>query len=738
MKPISASTAAAQRDLETCNPLFEKELRGYTFMLCATQNGLLVKVLWPKGSGMAFRPVYTPAGPMELLSISEDDEKNSIVNVKDATGTYTSKISIIEDDYLYLKYETVYTPAFDVHIPHSPRDIMPVTKSGSLQNTSGEIHVHQVGTCSGLLFMSMQKPATGSVFYFQNLTSLNDYCNATETSAAELVGGQWPETGFRLPHSTDKPLPGGEKFKISDASIILSENIPGDDFEITQQFIDYLAAIYLKLPRPQTKYYPWPEIVHKGLEGLINHKGCWKFVGGRSYLNAYVSDYDNPPEIMVQLAVLMPLIDYDLWSGEDHSYLINTLKDGLPAFYDEQLNTIVRWHPKWQDKLDGAEEQKKPELMDSWYLHHPLMNLSRLALNGDEQAKKLVLESVGYAIKVAKHFNYEWPVFYKMSTLEVIKAETKEGEGGEKDVPGAYAHLMIQIWQLTGDRYYLNEAVRAAKKLKGLGFSIFYQANNTAFSAGAMLRLYKETKDETFLNLSYACIAAILKNVQLWDCGYGYAAHYPTFFSVYPLNDAPYTAAYEEQEVFAGLHNYLKEAEGIDIMPSVRLLVAEMIKFLINRMPFYYPPMLPQEVLSGEVKTGEIDPNLWIALEDLQDGWNKSGQVGQEVYGAGIAFGVLPRQYHKIKNENFMVYTDYPVRKITSYKKSATITLNGDPRLECCLILIAREDAKLPDFSVTMLSGKNGVALRGIESDGAKQKSISFAVTGNSTVKIKW
>src|SRR5690606_20724142 len=107
------------------------------------------------------------------------------------------------------------------------------------------------------------------------------------------------------------------------------------------------------------------------------------------------------------------------------------------------------------------------------------------------------------------HFDYQWPVFYKMTTLEVLKAETEPGEGGEHDVPGSYAHLMLMVWQITKDERYLKEAVTAASKLEGLGFELFYQANNTAFSAEALLKLYKETNDELFLNLSYVCIASI-------------------------------------------------------------------------------------------------------------------------------------------------------------------------------------------------------------------------------------
>jgi hypothetical protein len=52
--------------------------------------------------------------------------------------------------------------------------------------------------------------------------------------------------------------------------------------------------------------------------------------------------------------------------------------------------------------------------------------------------------------------------------------------------------------------------------------------------------------------------------------------------------------------------------------------------------------MLPKEMLVDKPKTGETDPALWIALEYLHDGWEPSGEVGQEVYGAGIAFGLSP------------------------------------------------------------------------------------------------
>ena len=164
-------------------------------------------------------------------------------------------------------------------------------------------------------------------------------------------------------------------------------------------------------------------------------------------------------------------------------------------------------------------------------------------------------------------------------------------------------------------------------------------------------------------------MANIFKNVHIWECNSGYGKNYPSFFAIFPLNDAPYTAVYEEMEVFCALHDYLQHAKGEEILPSITLLSTEFIRYLIDRAVYYYPPMLPKEMLEEKCKLGEIIPSLWIALEDLPDGWVKSGVVGQEVYGAGNAFGILPRHYIQVEDEDLWVYTDYPVTSF-SFKKS--------------------------------------------------------------------
>lgn len=706
------------------------EWQGYNFGIASIPDSCWLIMTWPAGQRIAFRLIYSPADDLDVDA--QKDQERILLTCNSRIGLFRVELRLSSDDEPLIRLTTSLKPHVPLLFPYWPRDIVPLGAAGSDSMALGKVHIKQVGSRSGQLYFSLTHPEAGSILYIQNLSALADYNQATETPAAETVGGEWPEIGFALPPTLkNKPLEAGKTYVLSDAFVAFSDEVPADEPSMTRQYLDMLAAVYLAMPKPETTYQNWPDILQKGLSDLIDSPGCWSQLDGNHYFNAYVSDYATPPEIMVQLAVLLPLLDYVEWSDSELE-VMRRIKQGLPAFFDDKLGTIVRWHPKAADKLKGEEEQKEPMTMDSWYLHHPLLNLSRLALKGDEVAEKLFLGSLEFAIKVAHHFNYQWPVFYKLDTLEVIKEETQPGMGGEKDVPGLFAHVMLQAWELTGDKRYLAEAEKAAQKLRGLGFSLMYQANNTAFSAGALLRLYKITKKDFYLDLSYLCLAVLFKNVRLWDCNYGYGRNFPSFFTLFPLNDAPYSAVYEEQEVFCAFHDYLRHAEDVDLLPSARLLVAEYIRFLVDRACYYYPPMLAKEMLHDKPKIGEVDPNLWIALEDLHDGWEQSGQVGQEVYGAGNAFGIMPRHYIRVAEAEIMIYTDYPTYGFTARGKAPVkFRLAGDGRLMCRLMIIKTGHRKLPHLNVVI----NGVEVKGKSAAGG---NLEYAVPGDGLVIIDW
>lgn len=727
MNTVTPWSATAQADIENSEILLEKTIQEYTYQIYNTGDSFWIVVLIPGNGKIAFRTAFAMNSCFEVVNLFDDGE-DIVAVLSSRLGNYEVRINFPDTSQPILHYTTTFTANMPLMIPFWPYDIIPLTQNGSIENTSGKIHMKQFGSRSGLLFASITKPQTGSFFYFQNLTSLSEYCEATQTESKNTVGGNWPEIGFKLPTTDELPLPANQAFTISDAYIILDTDIFEETPTICEHFLNYLVKIYKVLKQPRIEYHDWPEIAQKVIKDLTHNKGSWTQKNGMPYLSAYLCDYETPPESMVQLAVLAPFKEYEKWSAEKQPICADLIK-GLPAFYDEKINCINRWLPSMVDKLDQSEEQKKEMVMDSWYLHHPLMNLARLALTGDKTAEKLVLDSIDYVIKVAHHFKYEWPVFYNMETLEIIKEETAPGAGGENDVPGSYAHLMLLVFKLTKEKRYLNEAEKAAKKLEDLGLNILYQANNTAFAAGALLELYKITNKKLYLDLSYTCLTGLFKNIQLYDCNYGFGKNYSNFFSIFPLNDAPYTAAYEELEVYAALSEYLIQAKDVDILPALKTLLPEFIKYAISRIAYYYPPMLPKEMLSEEVKTGEIQPDLWVPLEDLYNGWEKSGQVGQEVYGAGMPFGVVPRQYIKV-DQDFLVFIDYPITQQNKRGNSITVHLDGDKNISCNLKVI-----KLGKQSIKMKVFYDGELRKAFKKTA---KMHEYEIPGQGLIKIQW
>ncbi|MBO9583619.1 MAG: hypothetical protein J7574_05615 [Flavobacterium sp.] len=726
MNAISPWTINAQTDIDSSTALITVKKSGYTFELYSCRDSFWIVAIGTKKERIAFRAAYALNSFFEINSIAES-EREINVKLKTELGRYEIVVDFPEKDSHLLHYKTSFKANSPIMIPFWPKDILPLTQNGKIENTSGKIHVAQVGTRSGLLFASIKKPKKNTLFYFQNLTALSPYCEATKTSASDTVNGTWPEIGFHLPTTIEEPLPAGKTFIISDAYVLLGDNTKDDPSKLCMDYLESLATIYKLIPRPETEYHDWLEIAQKTISDLEYNKGCWTQTNGIPYLNAYLCDYETPAESMVQLAVLAPLKEYERWNSETNR-LSEDLRTGLSNFYDPKIKSITRWLPELQDKLDQSEEQKKDTTMDSWYLHHPLINLARLAISGDKNAEKLVLDSIDFVIKAAHQFQYKWPVFYNIETFEIIKAETEPGKGGEKDVPGAYAHLMLLMYDLTEEKRFLIEAEKAAKQLTQCGFDIFYQANNTGFSANALLALYKITHKKIYLETSYMCLSELFKNVQLWDCQYGFGKNYNNFFSIFPLNDAPYTAAYEEMEVYTVLTEYMIQSKDVDILPGLRILLPEFVKYAINRIPYYYPSFLPKEMISEEVKTGEIQPNLYAPLEDLYVGWEKSGQVGQEIYGVGGAFAITPRQYLKIDNA-FTVFIDYPVASFTKRENNIFIKLNGNKEMHCRLCIISNENKK----PVQLI--ESNIVLKPINNNAGMQE---YKIAGESNIKISW
>jgi hypothetical protein len=140
-------------------------------------------------------------------------------------------------------------------------------------------------------------------------------------------------------------------------------------------------------------------------------------------------------------------------------------------------------------------------------------------------------------------------------------------------------------------------------------------------------------------------------------------------------------------------------------------------------------------MLVKETKTGEIDPKLWVALEDIHDGWEQSGTVGQEVYGAGVAFGIIPRQYIRIPGQDFIVFIDYPVLGQKIKGQTLTFDVLGDSRLTCKLRIVRINNKNLPDIKI---KAGNADDQKNIDSVKQSKNGFEHIIHGNQPISISW
>ncbi len=336
-----------------------------------------------------------------------------------------------------------------------------------------------------------------------------------------------------------------------------------------------------------------------------------------------------------------------------------------------------------------------------------------------------------YAVRAAHHFDYRWPIQFDLRTMGVITLISKLGEPGQADVGGLYAYAMLQAHDITGEQRYVDEAMAATRALEGLHFSIGYQFNNVAWGAVACLRLWQITGDRFFCDQAYSFLASFFHNTYLWESDLGHAKHYPTFLGVSCLHDGDYMAAYEEFEAFAAFHEIV-ERVGDELRPSVRLLLAEYCRRLLDRGWFYYPEALPESALATEIRNGHLDRDLAIPVEDLYADGSPAGAVGQEIYGSGLAFTLVTRSYRNPAGAPFQVYTDYPIREWnTEQEGCVTFRVGGAPGFESRLRLLG--DAS----GATVRLGEKG-ATRTREGRCTDEGHLEFLVPGGSAVAIEW
>ena len=617
------------------------------------------------------------------------------------------------------------TPRLPLVVPFLPRDFIPLDETGR-PSQAGRIEAAQRGMNSGLCFVRCEGERKPTMLYWQDLTALNPYFNATGTVPDGVVGGEWPELGFRLPTALTpkvveaRPLPAGRPVTISRALVALHDGDASEESELAVHFLSSTEAIYPLLGKPRCELRDWPARARQTAKDMERAEGALIGHYGHTYVRPYLDG--EPPDAMTQVALVAAMREWERARGETLP-LTDRLEAGLGRFHDAKLGAMRRYLP-------NAPKAKNQDEVDSWYLYYPLLGLARLALSGDKSARRLFLASIDFAIRAARHFSYRFPIKFDIESFGVITEMRGDERFGQTDVAGLYAYVVLLGFELTGERRFLDEAIAALTAARGLRFDLNYQANLTAWGAAAAVRLWRITADEQWLRLSYIYLASFLHNAALWESEIGHAKHYPNFLGATALHDASYMAMLECSESFLAFRSYLRDA-GPDLLPAARLLLDEYCRYALDRAWFYFPMELPADMVAKEPRSGRIDPALAFPLEDLYLDGQESGQVGQEVYGAGSAFIFAGQAFHRIDGAPFDLFCDsFVFGWERPSARSAALTLAGSPHGQARLVVIPQARKRVA-VSLTLADGRTRRARR---VDG----KLFFTVPANAAITLAW
>jgi hypothetical protein len=181
-----------------------------------------------------------------------------------------------------------------------------------------------------------------------------------------------------------------------------------------------------------------------------------------------------------------------------------------------------------------------------------------------------------------------------------------------------------------------------------------------------------------------------------------------------------------------------------DILPSLRILLCEYCKYLIDRAWYHYPGELPKDMIAEKPQSGVINRELAIPLEDMYEGWQKAGQVGQQVYGAAAPFVFATRHCHRIDGVDFIIHCNYPIhgfavrrRKGRPIKRVGAVHFNlvGDPRCRANIHIVPDDYVALPEIVVKAGRGSKSQIVEGERTDTG---NLKFEIPGDADVSVTW
>jgi hypothetical protein len=505
-----------------------------------------------------------------------------------------------------------------------------------------------------------------TLLHWLDLSELKPFMQAAHYTPSATPSRRGHTLGHNLSLTDLRALPMDQATAIYDSYIYVAPGEPDGELAMFRRFLDQVSAIYDLIAVPEDPLPDWADLGRRTLADLED-PDTWLELDGQRYWRAYVGDARESAELITQLDVGLAVARYADRYGEGIE-LAEEISRGLVNFYNPRYRMAQNAGP-----LSVTGDQRRG---DTWYELGHAVKLAEWGLMGNRTARQLALDSAAAWMDYAHAVEYEFHLFYNFPDPDAPERAWK-GTGREPDCAGGYAYYMLLLHELTGKARYLDEAKAAIERLRGHGFGLAYETHITAQAAAAAARLWQLTGDRAYLDLSYGSVANLVRLSWLYEVDYGPAAEARTFFGLMPTQRAAVITPKEQYEAWIYLSEYLRRTHG-QIDPAVEKLVAEFCKHTLLTLPYAFPPLLAEGVASSHpaaydtVNRNRLD--LHIPLEDLRDGWSQWGAIGQQVYGAGVAPTLAALAYREV-TPGVTVYSGYPAVRVEGTK----VTFAGVP-----------------------------------------------------------
>jgi hypothetical protein len=366
----------------------------------------------------------------------------------------------------------------------------------------------------------------------------------------------------------------------------------------------------------------WQDFAERAAVDLMDPQ-CWN--SGEDFILNYVNGYS--PAWQEAMAAKNATVDFKNGPCLDSAVWINSLLATSKTLFNEPRFTnlyerIQRFierhyqHPKhqfWNHAGNTGTWQYVYILEQTWWVAQQAGNTAFR-----EQIEAIIEDRI---IPLAHKHQYVFPLAFERLSLK------KLGNGDTHSVAGLYAHLMLALYATGGQARHLEEAQRALRTLHALPVnSINQEVFLNAMATQAAAQVFRLTSDAEFLEMHGYFLAQTFRQMYWYDDQtMPEYRDYSTYCMFQACTPIIYPAFFENIEPLARI------ASTMDVFtPSIGLLRA--FNHARKNNFYMFPKCLPQNHHGSSLEYIPFE-NVGI-LEDEKTGW-----VGQEIYGSGQVFG---------------------------------------------------------------------------------------------------